>query len=51
MDSKVEIEKIYKDTLYKLVELKKKRKNIVNGYIGDLEQKKIKSIIDSLNSK
>lgn len=51
MDSKIEIEKIYKDAIYRLGELKKKRRDIVSGYINNLEQKKIKSIRDSLNLK
>ncbi|MDD3284920.1 MAG: hypothetical protein PHZ07_04975 [Patescibacteria group bacterium] len=51
MDSKIEIEKIYENAIYKLRKLKKERKDIVNRYINELEQRKIKSILNSLNKK
>ena len=51
MDLKKEIERVYKEAVQKIMELKNKRKLIVNGYIKDLEQEKINSIRKSLDLK
>jgi len=51
MNSKKEIEKVYKEAISRIGELKKKKREVFKEYVKDLEQKKINSILDSLNSK
>lgn len=51
MNSKKEIEKVYKEAISKIGELKKKKKEIFGVYVKDLEQKKINSILNSLKLK